>query len=343
MTESRFREITARYPQLRIAVVGDYCLDRYFEIDPALEEISIETDLAVHNVTRIRSQPGGAGTILNNLVALGVGKLFAVGFCGDDGEGYELQKALRQLPGVDLQHFRQSSERRTFTYAKPLVCEPGATPRELNRLDIKNWTPTSKELEHAFIESLRALASEVDAIIVLDQVDIPETGVVTTAVRNVLADLGDIPIFGDSRRGLRDWPPLIYKMNARELAALVGGECDPERQIRELTAKSGRPVFVTLAERGMLGASPDGLVHHQPVFPIRGPIDIVGAGDSVTANLTAAIAAQATIPEALELASAAASIVVHQLGTTGSANITQLHALLVPPPRNAPTQAVAQP
>ena len=73
MNPSRFRSITEKYPALRVAVVGDVCLDRYLEIDPEKQETSIETGLAVHNVVNVRSQPGGAGTILNNLVALGVG------------------------------------------------------------------------------------------------------------------------------------------------------------------------------------------------------------------------------------------------------------------------------
>ena len=94
MTPERFRAITSRYARLRIAVVGDFCLDRYLEIDPARGETSIETGLPVHNVARVRAQPGGAGTILNNLVALGVGRIVPVGFCGDDGEGYELRREL---------------------------------------------------------------------------------------------------------------------------------------------------------------------------------------------------------------------------------------------------------
>ena len=44
----RFREITAQYGSLRVAIVGDFCLDRYFDIDPARQEISIETGLPVH-------------------------------------------------------------------------------------------------------------------------------------------------------------------------------------------------------------------------------------------------------------------------------------------------------
>src|SRR5882724_11984506 len=135
MTPLRFQTITKKYPRLRIAIVGDFCLDRYLEIDPGKREISIETGLPVHNVVRVRSQPGAAGTILNNLVALGVGRIFPVGFCGEDGEGYELLRALHSLPGVDATHFFQTGLRRTFTYCKPLIMEPGQSPRELNRLD----------------------------------------------------------------------------------------------------------------------------------------------------------------------------------------------------------------
>ena len=72
MKKRRFQEITSHYGQLRIGVIGDFSLDRYLEIDPSKSEISIETGLPVHNVVNVRSQPGAAGTILNNLVALGV-------------------------------------------------------------------------------------------------------------------------------------------------------------------------------------------------------------------------------------------------------------------------------
>src|SRR5438309_8184752 len=116
MDLARFEKITNRYAHLRIAIVGDFCLDRYLEIDPAKREISIETGLPVHNVVNVRSQPGGAGTILNNLSALGVGAIFPVGFCGEDGEGYELRRALEAKRGVRLDSFVAVPERRTFTY-----------------------------------------------------------------------------------------------------------------------------------------------------------------------------------------------------------------------------------
>src|SRR5512138_1129063 len=94
MEKSRFESIASGYGRLRIAVVGDFCLDRYLEIDPTRQEVSIETGLPVYNVVDVRAQPGGAGTILNNLVALGISTIYPVGFRGVDGEGFELHNAL---------------------------------------------------------------------------------------------------------------------------------------------------------------------------------------------------------------------------------------------------------
>src|SRR5690242_14401167 len=102
MNFERFQSVTGQYHKLRIAVLGDFCLDRYLEIDPARLETSIETGLPVHNVVNVRPQPGGAGTIVNNLSALGIGTIYPVGFGGFDGEGSELQQALERVPGVQL-------------------------------------------------------------------------------------------------------------------------------------------------------------------------------------------------------------------------------------------------
>src|SRR4051812_8273436 len=167
MNSGRFSAIAGRYPGLRVAVVGDFFLDRYLQIDPARSETSIETGLPVYNVVKVRAQPGAAGTILNNLVALGVGKIVPVGFCGEDGEGYELLRALRSLPGVNADYFLQTPERRTFTYCKPLILPPGEPPRELNRLDSKNWTPTPAGVSAHFTQALEKLRPQVDAIIVM--------------------------------------------------------------------------------------------------------------------------------------------------------------------------------
>jgi rfaE bifunctional protein kinase chain/domain len=337
MTPDRLSQITSLYSKLRVAVVGDLCLDRYLEIDPARAEVSIETGLPVYNVVRVRSQPGAAGTILNNLVALGVGQIFPVGFCGEDGEGYELLRALDSLPGVDTSHFFQTPARRTFTYCKPLIMEAGQPPRELNRLDSKNWTPTPADVAERIADSVEKLRGSVDAVILMDQVDVEETGVVTKSVLARVEELekkaAPIPVLADSRRGLRGFSSVIFKMNAAELSALTGMPAQSSlAEIRsaavKLSQQNQRAVFVTMAERGLVGAMPDGRSEHVPALELRGAIDVVGAGDSVTANLAAALAAGAELREALSVAALASSIVIHQLGTSGSASVAQMRGLL---------------
>jgi rfaE bifunctional protein kinase chain/domain len=341
MTPARFDALIARFRTLRLGVVGDFSLDRYFDIDPARAEKSLETGLPVHNVTRVRCQPGAAGNIVQNLAALSPAALWPVGYCGDDGEGFELRRALRRLGGMQLDHFLQPPTRLTFTYTKPLVHTPGQPPKELARLDIKNWTPTPATVESALIASLQHLAPQLDALIVMDQAAAPGAGVVSRGVLAAVAAIArahpPLVIMADSRHGLTTYPPLCFKMNAAEFALLTGRSDSPAELFdhipggaTELAQRNGRPVFITLAERGMIGAAPGGRAVHVPALPVHGPIDIVGAGDTVTAMLTLALTAGANLREAMELAQAAASVVVHQLGTTGTATPLQLQRKLFP-------------
>lgn len=336
MTRERYRSLVDRHRTLRIGILGDFCLDRYLEIDPARAEVSIETGLDVHNVVRSRSQPGAAGTVLSNLSALGVGRIYPIGFAGEDGEGWELVRALRAKPGVEMGHFLITPERSTWTYTKPLVLEPGR-PHELNRLDTKNWTPTPPSVTDRIREALRNIAGELDALIVLEQSEVPEVGVVHSAVLREIGDISrvrpDLLVIGDSRRGLRHFPPVTFKMNRAELQRMCG--LDRLSSLEEvrlhapgLARQSGRHVFVTMSEEGIFGCDPSGRGWHAPNLPIRGPTDIVGAGDSVMANLATALAAGADTPEALAIAVVAASIVIHQVGTTGVATTKEIGKLL---------------
>ena len=337
LTTDQVLALRDRYASLRLAVVGDYALDRYLEIDASKSESSIETGKEVHNVTRIRSQPGAAGTILNNLVALGVGELIPVGFCGQDGEGYELLRALRNTPGVNMDHFVQTPDRITFTYTKPLLKKGDAVPEELNRLDFKNWTPTPQKIVDQLVASIAVLAPRIDGVMILDQVDVGDTGVVTKEFLKqsapIFEDHPALPVIADSRRGLNGFPPVIFKMNLEELGRLsnIGDRSDqtsPSSQARKLSQRNNRPVFITLSADGILGAEPNGNVEQSPIHPTRGPIDIVGAGDAVSANLLTAFAAQLPVSTAIQLANAAASIVIHKVGTTGEASLREIADLV---------------
>ena len=338
MNPQRFREITSRYPRLRVVLVGDIALDRYLEIDPALAETSIETGLPVHNVGRVRPQPGAGGNVLANLAALGPKTLVAVGFAGDDGEGMELCRALRTM-GVSVTHFLIRPDRMTFTYTKPLVIREDGPPEELSRLDLRSRTPTPAALEDEIAAGLAAAAAQADVVVAMDQVPEPANGVLTRRVKAALAALAaanPAKVFiADSRTSIRDFAGVHIKVNAAELAQHFGvdpGGADLERLAGRWSRELGRHVFVTLGERGILAADGD-RVTHVPGIRVEPPIDIVGAGDTCLASVAMALAAGATAAEAAELGNLAASVTIRKIGTTGTATVEELAAALAPTER----------
>ena len=187
------------------------------------------------------------------------------------------------------------------------------------------------------IESLNALARRVDAMVLLEQVDEADTGVFTGGVIDALSQIRrespDLLMLADSRRGPGHFPAVGLKMNREEFAVLTGQEAEipvPElcSAVGRLATERGQAVFVSLSEDGIAGANPGEQPEHVPCLPVRGEIDVVGAGDAVMANLATAIAAGAETGEAMRLAMAAASVVVHQLGTTGTASLQDIRSLV---------------
>jgi len=335
MDEHRLQALLDRFAALRILVVGDYFLDRYLIIDPALAERSLETGRTAHQVIAVRNSPGAAGTVTNNLRALDV-QVSALGIIGQDGMGYELQRALERN-GVNTSAMIQTPERLTPTYTKPMEVQPDGSERETERQDIKNRSATPLALQERLVEALRALAPQVDGIIVADQVPEKDCGTITCAVRGALSALASAlpgkPIAVDSRMRIGAYRELILKPNEREAwMALHGHAPEKPPTLDEAAAcglalhdRAGRPVFVTVGERGVIVVD-DGQVTHVPAPPVTGPIDIVGAGDSAMAAIVTALCAGATPVEAAEIANLVASITIQQLGTTGTATREQVLA-----------------
>ena len=316
MTTETIERILAALPAARVGLAGDLFLDRYLDIDPKLDEPSVETGLTAYQVVGVRSFPGALGTVMNNLSALGVGRIVPLTVIGDDGEGYELRQALGRVRGVDPSKVIVSGERRTPTYTKPMVAG-----RELNRLDLKNRTPTPRHLEDALLARLPELFDRVDALVVLDQVSEKNCGVVTARVREAICAAakgrGDFFVLADSRERIGEFRHVAVKPNARE--------CGPGPL--ELANRVGGRVFCTRGERGIEFAEPGAAsTLRVPGYPVLGPIDVCGAGDSCTAGLVAAKLAGLSNLQAAEFANLVASITVQQLGTTGTATPAQVRA-----------------
>jgi rfaE bifunctional protein kinase chain/domain len=334
MAPAELDRLLARARELTVAVVGDFFVDRYLHIDPALAEVSLETGLEAHQVVAVRAQPGAAGTVTNNLSALGVGRLLAVGYRGDDGEGYELERALAATR-VDASRLLVTPLRRTPTYTKPLVLARDAAPRELGRLDIKNRAATPRTLEDAVLGALDEAATLADALIVADQVDEAECGVVTSRVRARLSELAarrpELVVLADSRRRIGLFAGMTVKPNADEARAAFGLSGAPEALAVDLARRMGRPVFLTRGADGVVvGAA--GRATAVPGVRVSGPVDIVGAGDSFAAGTVTALAAGAEPVTAAQVGCLVASLTVQQIGTTGTAAPDQVRARLLASP-----------
>jgi bifunctional ADP-heptose synthase (sugar kinase/adenylyltransferase) len=332
MSPERLMQLIERFGRLRIAILGDFFLDKYLDVEPSLAEVSVETGKTAHQVLAVRHSPGAAGTVTCNLASLGVSTLHAVGFTGDDGEAYDLRKDLTAL-GCRVDQLVCDTQRLTPTYLKPRDVRDPSLNGEHSRYDTKNRTRTSDALIRKIIASLDALLPELDAVIALDQLEEENCGVVTSAVVAALADRArrypKVVFWADSRRRIKNFRGVIIKSNQFEAVGLEnplpGERVDQQRlceAVVQLRKTVGAPIFATCGPEGMLVSDPE--LTRVPGVKLEGPIDSTGAGDSATAGAVSALAAGATLPEAALLGNLVASITVQQLATTGTASARQL-------------------
>lgn len=327
LTRQRLEQCLSRLPTLTIGLLGDLFLDQYLDVSAELRETSIETGLPAYQIDRVRNAPGALGTVAKNLVTLGVGTVRPLTVIGDDGRGWDLLQCLRQW-GIDTQWVLQESGRLTPTYTKPMQRHPDSRPAsELNRLDLRTRGPISANSSEQINDILTAQFAECDGWIVLDQVNEVGCGAISDRVlptlRNMLRQHADKLALIDSRQRLLDFSDGVLKGNDSEITQ-AAGVTDPEQAARELARRNGREVVCTCGAAGILIAQPTGPVLHAPASPVQGPIDIVGAGDMVSATLTAMRLAGANWQEAAATANLAAGIAIRKLGCTGEATPQEL-------------------
>ena len=334
MSGERLTQLVDQFPHCRVAVMGDYFLDKYLDVDDGLAELSVETGRPAHQVVAVRCSPGAAGTVVCNLAALGCGQLHAVGFAGDDGEGYDLRKQLSQL-GCSTHHLHQVSDRHTPTYLKPREVHSDSLEGEHSRYDTKNRQTTAVELEDLLIDSLHEVVPQVDAVIVLDQVEEQDCGVITRRVRAAVAELAaqrpGCLFWADSRCRITEFKQVTIKPNQFEAVGKHNPLPQEEVELdvlvpsaQRLRAENRAPVVVTRGAAGMLVSDPQWTI--VPGVPVDGPIDPTGAGDSVSAGAVLSLCAGASLPEAALVGNLVASVTIQQMGTTGVARPDQLLA-----------------
>ncbi|MCP5120026.1 MAG: ribokinase, partial [bacterium] len=247
-------EILARFRDLSALVVGDICLDRWCTYDPAEADVSRETGIPRIGVVGCDLTPGAGGTVANNLAALGVGRVAVLGAVGEDGFGWELRRAL-EARGIESGLLVSSAELQTFTYTKLLNSATGEEDRP--RVDFINTRATPRDVETRILDQLRTAAERFDVILVSDQAETAEGGVVTDAVRELLSRLGSQKlVWVDSRLRSELFRGVVVKPNkaeAEEASQRAVGRVD----FPALREKIGAPVLlVTHGGKGVQVVEP---------------------------------------------------------------------------------------
>ncbi len=308
----------------RVTVFGDFCLDAYWLIDPDVSELSVETGLPVHRVRQQRYSLGGAGNIVANLVALGVGQVRAVGLLGADLFGRVMLDMLGDLD-VNCQGMLSAQrDWQTLVYAKPYIDDA-----EQNRIDFGGFNVPSLQSIDSLVRELDRAADESDVVILNQQVPSGVSSVeVIGRINELVLEHKRTKFIVDSRHRAEHYRGCLLKLNAHEAARLVGrprplDEPIPAEQARDLAEllrdRSRQTVFITRGENGLIVADKGG-VNEVPGIEVLEQTDPVGAGDTTVSAIAAALAAKQDPLRAAKLANIAASVTVRKLKTTGTAS-----------------------
>jgi len=298
----------SRIATCKVMVIGDLMLDTY-TIGKA-KRISPEAPVAVVQVMREESRPGGAGNVILNLVSLGA-EVVAVGRLGPDSSGEFLRKSLMQ-EGVDVQGLFVQED-----FATPLKNRVIAENQQIVRVDYEQVKPLPEALECQIIGSLPLLMSGISAIAISDY----GKGFLSPKLLRAIIDqanLQHIPVITDPK-GLDFYKyrgSTIIKPNLSEAYAAAGLLPDADlnhaaQKILQMT--EAQTLMITRSESGISIFHRDGQRNDFPVH-VREIKDVTGAGDTVLAMLTCAIANGLLIDEAAQLSNVAAGIAIERFG-----------------------------
>jgi rfaE bifunctional protein kinase chain/domain len=262
--------------------------------------------------------PGGAGNAANNVAALG-GRVTLVSLVGRDEPGRRAERAL--LRRVDRDGLVRPAGFRTAVKTRILAGGIHSAKQQVVRIDRLSSRPVTDPERAALTRAAHRALARADAVLISDY----GSGLVTPALaRDLRARLHGrpIPVLVDSRYALTRYRGLTAcAPNEAEVEQALGLRIDDnlrvlERAGRQLLARTRmQSVIVTRGTRGMAVFENGRTTVHIPIFGSDQIADVTGAGDTVMAALTLALAAGASVEQAARLANVAGGLVVMKRGT----------------------------
>ena len=324
LTREQLDNVLDGMKNVRVGVLGDFCMDMYWYADMTRSELSRETPNFPLPITGEKMSPGAAGNVACNLLALEPASVSLFGVIGKDWRGSLLKEAFEKL-GSDI-HFVESADRVTNAYIKPMMKGYTDVVYEASRLDFENIRPLNETDEAALIESVDKYAEGLDVLCVCDQM---RNGCITEKVRNAVEKLAEkgVKVIVDSRDNIGLYKGVIVKPNDIEAARALGGEVAPDKACELLAKKNGTLAVVTAGGDGCF-VSDGEKTAHVPAFPAEPPFDICGAGDTFLSAFALGIGGMADAFDAAAAANMASAVTIKKLGMTGTASKDEIRALL---------------
>jgi len=329
MNKETLNQILAGIPSLRVALIGDGCVDIYWHADMRLSELSKEVPQHPLPVVREQFSLGAGANVLANLAALGAKNIRYVGCIGDDWRSVIFRKLLAEC-GISDAYLVASDRVVTAAYCKPIRHGISPVTSEDPRLDFVNRSPIPEDLDEKVRLLLIQAAEDSDILIVCDQF---ANGCISEKTIDMINELGKrMPVIVDSRNRIGMFKNVIVKPNELEAGACLrlpegtASQPDgPERLARGMWERTGRSALVTLGEQGAIWCE-DGICTQVPAVKVQPPIDFVGAGDSFLAGFSLAYIQKESPKTALEFANLVSSITIKKLGITGTASPAEMRA-----------------
>jgi rfaE bifunctional protein kinase chain/domain len=308
-------QLLGRFPRARIAAVGDLVADEF--IYGETDRISREAPVLIVRYESAELKPGCGANAILNLCALGA-RVQAIGLIGEDEIGRRLRRLLTDAGADDAAVF--SVEGPTSTKTRVLAGGKNTRRQQMLRIDRDGPRPPGAALSQKLVKALAQAAARCDAIMVCDYGLGLLTPPLVEAVRSLAAQGRTVCV--DARHGVARYKGVtVAKPNEVELEQAVGRSVgdDPlalEEAGRELLkTMRAQALLVTRGRNGMALLRPGAPTATVPVHGSAEAVDVTGAGDTVMAACTAAVAAGGDPVLAMRIANVAGALKVEKPGT----------------------------
>ena len=302
-----------RLNEPKILVVGDLAIDEMIYGDT--ERISREAPVLILQHTKTKLILGAASNAAHNVATLNNGKIKVIGVCGDDNQSGQLFETSK----VDAAYVVKDATRKTTTKTRISGSISTSITQQIVRIDRQTKDPLSRETENLVIENLKKAIPEVDAVILSDY----HIGTLTKRVIDKTIEIANKHkkiVVVDAQKNLETYRNITSMTpnlpdTQKSVGFFINNDEDlkkaGDKLLKETRAKS---ILITCGADGMFVTEPNKKYTKIPVFNKSEVFDVTGAGDTVTAVYTLALAAGADSVYAALIGNIAASLVVKQFG-----------------------------